>query len=223
MKRILSYSGQSAIFCLFFTFLFSVQLAAQAPEPPMPIEAFFGNRQLYFQLVVKQKFAPDSKLGFFTVATFTSDYKPDAPGYRIVMPVQFNYSIGKGFGLMAGADVNSAVGVAPIVGPQHNYASRQFLAATVVSFFLNEGKDLKLFGLYEYKPPLNEQWTLFNRIQLIYNYSLAESVHNRSYLYLRSGLKKEQITFGLAANLDQFGPLRIYQENYGVFVRWEFR
>ncbi len=195
---------------------------AQAPEPPIPIELFFGNEQMYFQLVVKKKFAPQSKLSFFTVATYTAAYD-NTEDYSIVMPVQFSYDLGKGFGIMAGTDINSEVGLAPIVGPQYNYSSKTFLAVTVASIFLNEDSDFKVFGLYEYKPPLTEKLSLYTRLQLIYNHSWNLGTHNRSYLYLRAGLKRNNFIFGAAANLDQYGPNKEFGENYGAFVRWEFR
>ncbi|MFN7118911.1 MAG: hypothetical protein ACK4TA_19085 [Saprospiraceae bacterium] len=212
---------------LAFLFFFGWQwsLSAQAPDPPIPIEAFFGNEQLYFQLVVKKKFSPTSRFGFFTVATFSADhnYNQESARNSITIPVQLSYDLGKGFGVMAGTDINSEGGFAPIVGPQYNFASRQLLAVTVLSFFLNEDQDVKLFGLYEYKPPINEKWSVYSRVQFIYNHSMAAGLHNRSYLYLRGGLKRNAFIFGLGANLDQFGPRKRFQDNYGVFVRWEFR
>lgn len=199
-------------------------LRAQPPAAPLPVELFFGNRELYFQLVVKKDFAPAGRFDFFSVATFSSDYgREETSDYRITIPVQFGYDLGGGFGVIAGTDINSVVGFAPIVGPRHNFVSRKFLAVTVASFFLNEDHDVKLFGLYEYKPPLSDKLSLYTRLQFIYNHNLRGGVHNRSYLYLRAGLKRESFVFGLAANLDQFGPKKQYADNYGVFARWEFR
>lgn len=173
-------------------------------------------------MAVKKEFAPESKFSFFSVATFSADYQPNDLDYNLVIPVQLSYAIGKGFGIMAGSNINSAVGFSPIVGPQHTYASRKFLAVSVLSLLLNENKDMEFFGLYEYKPPLNDKWTLYNRAQILYIHNPTDGLHNRSYLYLRSGLKKHDFTFGLAANLDQFGPKKHYVDNFGLFVRWEF-
>jgi hypothetical protein len=204
------------------TLILPIQLMAQAPTPPLPVEVLFGNNQLYFQMVVKRKFTPQRKFDFFTVASFTTDYSTDPLKTSLVLPVQLSYQIGKGFGLMAGADVNSATGVAPIVGPQHTYASKTFLAVTIVSFFANATHDVKWFGMYEYKPPLNDKWSFYTRLQFLYNQNLRESIHNRSYAYLRLGVRTKALTFGAAANLDQFGPMRVFADNYGLFVRWEF-
>lgn len=197
-------------------------LSAQAPEPPLPVELMFGHQGVYFQLVIKKKFAPESKLGFFSVATFTASY--DEPSEAsITLPVNINYSLGKGFALQAGASVNSVAGFSPMVGPQHNYASRKFLAVTVASYLINEGHDVSIFGLYEYRPTINDKWSHYSRIQFVYNHSLSEKSHNRSYLYLRYGVKKKSMAFGLGANLDRYGPYKSFHDNYGVFVKWEFR
>ena len=221
--KLLIHSAKAMVVLAVLLWGNTIPLKGQAPEPPIPVEALFGNNQLYFQLVVKKKFTPTSQFNFFSVATYTANYENDLSENRIIIPAQISYTLGKGFGLMAGTDINSVVGFSPIVGPQHNFASRQFLAVTVVSFFLNADNDVKLFGLYEYKPPINEKWSLYNRVQFIYNHSLKEGSHNRSYLYLRSGVKKGPLIFGLGANLDQLGPRKIFKENYGLFVRWEFR
>ncbi|MDX2072228.1 MAG: hypothetical protein SFV55_27590 [Haliscomenobacter sp.] len=207
-------------FCLALLAFF--KLNAQAPEPPLPVEMLFGNDQFYFQVVIKKKFSPDSKFGFFSVATYSASYNQKIPQNSITIPAQFSYSLGKGFGIMAGMEINSVAGFSPIVGPQHNYTSKKVLAVTVASLFLNEDLDFKLFGLYEYKPPLNEKWTWYNRLQFIYNHNLKEGIHNRSYLYLRSGLKRKSLAFGLGANLDQIGPNKIFADNYGLFARWDF-
>lgn len=207
------------LFCLFT----GNSIIAQSFNPPIPVEAFFGHEALYSQLVVKRKFTGESKFAYFGLATYTASYDNDQDGNSLVIINQISYNFKKGFGVMAGADMNSAVGFSPVIGPQHNYASKKWLAVTVVSFFLNADKNLKLFGLYEFKPKINEKWTMYNRLQFIYKWNLNEGLHSRSYIYLRTGLKRNAFIFGLAANLDQFGPNKSFKDNYGIFVRYEFK
>ncbi|MBO0331142.1 hypothetical protein [[Muricauda] lutisoli] len=191
-----------------FLILVTCTIHAQKPEPPIPIEAFFGNEALYFQLVVKKKFTPESRFNFFTVATYTADYENNPDENSIVMPVQLSYDVAGGFGIMAGTDINSISGFSAIVGPQFNYASKEWLIVNVASIFLNEDNDFKLFGLYEYKPAFNETWSLYTRVQYIFNRNLKLGTNNQKYLYLRAGLKKDRFIFGLAANIEQSGPLK---------------
>jgi len=195
---------------------------AQAPEPPLPIELMPGNNSLYFQMVVKKKFAPECKFGIFSVATYTVPWE-DFSKVDLTLPVLFTYSLGKGFALTAGSRINNVIGFDPLAGLQHSYASKQILTVTAVSLFLNENSDCEFFGLYEYKPPLNEKWSLYTRLQLFYVYGLGDNEHGRSYLYLRAGVKKNALAFGLGTNLDQYGPNKIFKDNYGVFAKWDLK
>ncbi|RIW14615.1 hypothetical protein D0X99_13815 [Algoriphagus lacus] len=193
-------------------------------SPPIPLELFFGHEQLNFQLIVKKKFSPTSKFDLLAISIFSENWdKENKMGNSVVIPFQFNYNIGKkGFAVAAGGEGNSVTGFSPQLGVEHSFANRKVLAITVVNYLINEEQDLKLFGLYEFKPPINESWSLYTRVQFVYNYSLAENHHNRSFLYLRAGVKRGPLGFGLGANWDQYGPNRIAKDNFGVFTRWEF-
>jgi len=196
--------------------------SAQAPEPPLPIELMPGNNSLYFQMVVKKKFAPESRFGFFSVATYTVPWD-DFSRVDITLPVLFTYNLGKGFALTAGGRINNVIGFNPLAGLQHTYASKQILTVTVASLFLNEYSDGEIFGLYEYKPPLNEKWSIYSRLQFLYVHGLEDNQHGRSYLYLRAGVKRNALAFGVGTNLDRYGPDKIFKENYGVFVKWDLK
>jgi hypothetical protein len=191
--------------------------------PPIPVEVLAGNNQVNYQTTFKRSFSPTSKLGFFGLATYTADYSNELSKNNVLIEGQLSYTIKGGFGIMAGTFINSVIGFSPIAGPQYIVASREFLAVTIASFFLNGKKDVNLFGLYEYKPALSPKWTLYNRLQFIYNHNYQRAEHNRSYLYLRSGLRRNALTLGLGANLDQYGPQHKFGDNYGVFAQWEFK
>ena len=210
-----------------FLLLLGISLISQpllAQNPPTPVEFMFGHRKLDFQMVFKKKFAPESKFDLLAISVFNKNYDDEVTlGNSIVIPVQVTYAIGKkGIALAAGVEANSVAGVSPMVGLAHNFANRKFLAITVFNYLINEGQDLKLFGLYEFKPPINEKWAFYNRVQFVYNHNLTEDHHNRSFLYLRAGVKKGPLGFGLGANWDQYGPAKILRNNFGVFTRWEF-
>lgn len=209
----------SSIMLLLTLVSLPITLKAQAHKVPVPIEVFFGDHQLYFEMVVAKQFAPESRLGFFTVATFSAEYN-DLSDVDITIPAHLFYTFWKGFSVIGGGSANSVAGFAPYTGFQHTFASRQILAVTEASFYLNSENDFKIFGIYEFKPPINEKWSFYTRLQFIYNTSLKEGTHNRSFLYLRAGVQRESIMFGLGANLDQYGPFKSFEDNYGVFVRY---
>ena len=141
----------------------------------------------------------------------------------MTLPILISYSLGKGFAFMGGALVNSSQGFAPLTGIRHTFVSKKVLAVTLASFYFNPAKDLQFFGIYEFKPPIGENWILYTRAQILYAHNSIEVEHGRSYLYLRAGLKRNRVSFGLGSNLDRFGPDLRLEENYGVFVRWELK
>ena len=203
--------------CLTNTFSYS-----QYHQPPIPVESFFGHEAINSQIIVKRDFTPTSKFSFFGLTTYTASYDNEQDDNHLVIVNQISYSVGNGFGVMAGMDMNSKVGFSPVIGPEHAYVSRKFLAVTIVSYFLNGNHDISLFGLYEYKPPINDHLSVYTRLQILYNQNLGEGEHNRSFVYLRAGLKRNRFSFGLGANLDQFGPIKIFKDNYGGFLGWGF-
>ena len=203
------------------TLLFQINIVAQKSKPPIPTELLIGNNTVYFQMVVKRSFNPTSKFTFFGLTTYTTNYEGRVEDNRLNIINQISYKFEKGFGIMAGADINSFRGFSPIIGPQHNFANKKILAVTVASFFINEENDFKILGLYEYKPPINEKWFFYSRLQFVYNQSLKEGNHNKSYIYLRAGVKRKALIFGFGTNYDWSGPNKVFQKNYGGFIRWE--
>ncbi len=217
----------SLSFLLFFNVLFLCSpflVKAQSPNPPIPVELLFGHQRLDFQLVFKRNFTPTSKFSLLAIGVFSENYdQNDQLGNSIVLPFQVNYALGKkGFAASVGAEANSVAGFSTTLGAQHVFSNRKFLALTVVSFFLNEDQNFKLFGLYEFKPAINETWTFYSRLQFMYNQNMSESLHSRSFLYTRAGLKKGPMAFGLGASFDQYGPAKKAKQNFGVFTKWDF-
>ncbi len=212
------------IVCLLLVLATNNPTWAQAPNPPTPMEFMFGHERLDFQLVFKRNFTPKSKFSVLAIAVFSENYgKGKKLGDSVVIPFQVNYSLGKsGFALAAGAEANSVAGFGTTLGLTHSKATKEILAISVLTYQLSSAQNVKFFGLYEYKPALTEKWSLYSRLQLTYNQGMAEGFHNRSFLYLRAGLKKGPLGFGLGVNFDAYGPSKVARENYGVFTRWEF-
>ena len=123
-------------------------LAQGPPAPPTPVELMFGHERLDFQLVFKRNFAPQSKFSLLAIAVFSENYaKERRVGDSMVMPFQVNYALGKkGFSLAAGAEANSVAGFGTTLGLTHGYASKKWLAISVLNYQLGESKDLKLLA-----------------------------------------------------------------------------
>ena len=208
-------SSSCTLAVFFFIFLFSNSLKAQAPNPPTPIEFQFGHERLDFQLVFNRNFTPQSKFSILAIAVFSENYATKKKlGDSIVIPFQVNYALGNsGLSLAAGAEANSSAGFGTTLGLTHSKATKEILAISVLSYQLSSDQNLKFFGLYEYKPALTEKWSLYSRLQLTYNQGMAQGFHNRSFLYLRAGLKKGPLGFGLGANFDAYGPNKTARDN----------
>jgi hypothetical protein len=207
----------------FLILLFFHDSLAQYVSPPVPVEVLLGHERLAFQAVISKRFEQESRFGFFSIATYMASYRNDLSQNELVIPVQFNYVIWKGLGVMTGATMNARAGFHPILGPQYVHAGKKILAVVVPSFFLTSGYNLEFFSLFEYKPPMNERWGVYSRVQSLYSYNRQRDLHERSYLYVRLGLRRQAAAFGLGANWDFYGSTKTGKENYGVFLRWEFR
>lgn len=226
MKAHIRSHYPSQVFALLLLFVFGVQFqsAAQAPAPkiPTPVEVMAGNNRLFFQMVVKRKFSPDSKFGFLNVSSFATSYDNEREELDLVAPVLVNYTFYKGFGVVAGTTINNRVGFSPLVGVQHSFTNKEWVAVTIASLLVNSSRGVELFGIYEFKPQLSPKTNLYTRVQFLYIQNTAQNFHARSFLQLRAGVKKEALSFGLGANLDQYGPEKDFKPNYGLFVGWAF-
>jgi len=198
---------------------------AQAPQAkvPTPVEIMAGNNRLFFQMVVKKKFTPDSKFGFLSVSSFSTSYDNAMNDLDLAIPVLINYNIYKNFSLVGGSTINNKVGFSPLVGAQHSFSNKEWVVVTIASLFLNSSKNMELFGIYEYKPQISPKTNLYTRLQFLYIHNTQENYHARSFLQLRTGLKINALNFGLGANLDQYGPEKLFKPNYGIFVGWAFQ
>ena len=195
---------------------------SQKYQPPIPLEILIGNEGVFSQLVLNRDFSPNSKFSLFSLATYTSAYDKEDGKNDLAIINQVTYDLGKGFGFMGGVNVNSTVGLTPVIGPKHVYVSRKFLAVSILSYSIDGEHDLSFFGLYEFTPPINEKILLYTRFQVLFNQSIGERQHNRSFMYMRIGLKTNKFNFGFGANLDQYGPDKDFVENYGAFMGWDF-
>lgn len=217
-------SRLSILFIMIALFGVNLPLYAQvaAPKVPIPVEFMAGNNRMFFQMVVKRKFSPESKFGFLSVTSLNLSYDNDMADNEMAGPLLVTYNIYKGFGLVGGATINSKFGYAPLLGTQHTFANREWLSVTVASLFLNSTKSIELLGIYEYKPAITPKLNMYSRLQFLYVHNTRADLHARSFLLLRSGLKVKALNFGLGANLDQYGPMKIFKPNYGLFLGWDF-
>lgn len=188
-------------------------------SPPIPVEVMLGNNGLGFQMIVNKYFSAKTKFGFFSVSSFTASYKNEKEKNGFFMSALANYEIIKGFKIVAGIATNSIKGFRPTAGLQYIFANQKFLVVVMPSFQLTETHNFEPFALFEYKPKLKNDWSIYSRLQGLYSHNLSTNKHDRSYFNGRFGISYKELGFGFATNLDWYGPMKVFEQNYGVFVR----
>ncbi|MCY4560879.1 MAG: hypothetical protein OXC03_00900 [Flavobacteriaceae bacterium] len=224
----IGYSLFTSMGILFFRLLipmgvlfFLKPAMAQNSQPPMPLEVFIGGEKSYMEFVISRSFSPGSNFSFFAVPNLTASYKNDKDVNEIVIPAQISYQTKIGLGAFIGVNMNNVTGVKPVAGPLHFYATKEILLSTMPSIALDRSV-LSFFGVYEFKPSLSDDLSLYSRVQILVKHDTVINAHARSYLYLRFGIRLKSFTTGLGFNLDWIGPERNYENSFGPFVGWNF-
>ena len=209
-------------------FLLCVGIAnAQEKTPqhdaPSPVELNIGNNRFGLQFLMNKHFAPTSKFSFLSVTSYESTYNNDINNLDFINNSQVAYEIYKGFGIATGLSVNRISGLTPIAGLEYVLANQEILLVLTPTYHLSKSKNIEGLALIEYKPKLSETVKLYSRIQTLYNHNSEENHHERSYIQFRLGVGISNFQFGLATNLDYYGSAKILKENYGVFLRHNFK
>ncbi|TDK47925.1 hypothetical protein [Algoriphagus formosus] len=190
-------------------------------SPPIPVEAFAGDKGLVFQMIVNKRFSPESRFGFFNVTNFVGDYSVEDQRNQFLSQSFVTADIWKGLSANVGASLNYMTGFRPSAGLQYVFANREILAVILPRFDLTQTYNFETFGLFEYKPKFDQDWGLYTRAQALYNHNSKLDFHDRSYVWLRVGAAYKNFQFGLGANFDVYGPAKINENSYGVFIRTE--
>jgi hypothetical protein len=190
-------------------------------SPPIPIEAFAGNKGLVFQMIVSKPFHQTSRFGFFNVTNFVGDYTSSVQKNQYLSQSLITANVWKGLSLNAGVTMNYMTGFRPTAGLQYVYANRKFLAVVLPRFDLSATYNFETFGLLEYKPMFDKNWGFYARVQGLYNHNTKLNFHDRSYVWLRTGAQYKGWQFGIGAQHDVYGPVRVQENSIGIFLRTE--
>lgn len=208
-----------ASLALFFSMNLSAQETA-APEfqnPPMNFETLVGSRGVSFQMVIDKKIKSAPKFGFFSVVDFNSDWNNDQLSDLMVMG-KATVDIVKGLKFGAGFQ-NTPGGIRPSAALIYTYANPEWLVLAMPRVDLTKNATGEMLGLIEYRPKINDKWNFYSRLQGTYVHALSDNFHAGSYVRARAGLTHGDITFGLGANFEYYGPLKHNENNIGGFVQ----
>lgn len=84
---------------------------------------------------------------------------------------------------------------------------------------VSRNANIEGLGIIEYKPALSDKWRLYTRLQGTYVHAMTADLHTRSYIRSRVGFTYKEFTFGAAANLEYYSPLKHNQSNIGGFLQ----
>lgn len=196
---------------------------AQAPSapavfnPPVNLEMLAGSRGLSYQMIVNKKFQSIPRLGVFSVMNFQTDWK-SSEMKDYMMQGNLTFQIIKGLDLSSGFIWVPFQGIRPSAGIMYTYANPEWLLVANPRVDLTKDTNAEILALAEFKPQLNEKLKLYTRIQGLYTRNVSQDYHARSYVMARAGVTLKDITFGVGANFDFYGPKSISDQNIGGFV-----
>jgi hypothetical protein len=184
---------------------------------PIPVELMLGQKYGTVNLSFSRNFSPDSRLGFFHMNTVQFDYK-DKNGNSFILQDQIYVETFKNLRI-AGGVVYSNGGFNPTIGLQYVYSGKKFVFLCAPRVNIESNPSYDIMTIVQYKHELNDRIKLFTRLQLL---NLFDSGGNiKSYQWMRLGLEIKGIQFGLAADVDEYGPDPSATGNFGVFLRKE--
>ena len=182
------------------------------------MELFLGADGWNSQLIIDKKFAPESKFGFFGLSYLKADYDNDAYLRESINLALLKFDVIKNVSVLSGALFNSNWGFRPYAGAQYGYHSKEFMGVVNSGFHLTETKNFETLAIVEYRPALKGPWSLYIRAQGLYSQISETGDHDRSHVYGRLGLSFKTFSFGLAYNYDCYSPMKIEEEQWGIFL-----
>ncbi len=198
-------------------------LSAQEPmmaNPPISVEPFFGNRAFSYQLIINKKLQSAPKLGFLGISNFQAEWNQPLIN-DFAHQGNLTYNLGYGFDINGGFMWEPITGIRPSAGFMYTYGNPDLLVIANPRIDIANEPNADFLLLVEYLPSLSSKLKLYTRAQGLYGYNFNHEVHTRSYLMLRAGVTFKDITFGLANDIDYYGPENTRFNNLGGFLRLE--
>lgn len=211
---------------LIFMVLISVSIRsygqnAEVPSfhnPPINVEPMVGSRGLSFQMIIDKKIKSLPQVGFFSVTDLNTDW-----GERnlndVMTQANLTLDLVKGLRLNAGFHYTPVTGIRPSAGLIYSFVNEKWLIIASPRIDLQQNPNIEGIVLAEFKPKINENWSIYTRVQGLYSHMTEISDHRRSYIRARAGLSYKEIAFGVGANIEYYGPLKHNENNIGVFTK----
>ncbi|MBK8702258.1 MAG: hypothetical protein IPN33_00680 [Saprospiraceae bacterium] len=182
------------------------------------VEEFVGDQRQFLQLMVNKVFVEKKKVGLLSISSYAANYKDITSDNEFQNTTLIYHRVFKGIGINSGTSFTSIEGLKNFVGLQYVHQSKKLSLIYMPSYYFINTHKISNFALIEYKPAINENWSVYTRLQMHYNHDLENGNHFRSYVYSRLGFSYKYFSFGLAHNFDRYGENKIVKNNYGIFL-----
>jgi hypothetical protein len=204
---------KAIVLIIFFTSFYYVKVEAQ----PITIELMIGNKYGSVNLVFNRNFSQNSRLGFFHMNTVQFDYKYKNNN-SFILQDQIYVETLKNLRI-AGGVVYSNGGFNTTVGLQYVYGGKKLFVLCAPRVNIESNPSYDIMTILQCTPDINDRVKLYTRLQMLNLFEKGGNI--KSYQWFRLGLEVKGMQFGLAADLDEYGPNPSVTGNFGVFIRKE--
>lgn len=180
----------------------------------IPAELMAGHRNYYQQFSVARSIK--GNLGFFNTSSLLLDYTKSRES-ELMSQSYATWGLTKNLKVGLGTFYATVPGLKPSLSLQFSRAYKKSHLIISSRTDLSARPTFDIMSAFEARPNLNENLSLYMRIQTMFNYSFGG--HKRSYQYLRFGFERRDKQFGLAMNLDTYGADYSYKTNFGLFLK----
>lgn len=204
---------------LLWSLFFSLKVAF---SQPVPIETLIGHQRVYSFSLINRNFSDSTRFGFFSLTSFNGGYRN--LNNELVTCNQLTFALTKRLKIAAGTSFNGLQKFFPSAGFQFTWFKAPFLIVLNPGFEFYYGVASQNFGIFQWQPQLTSKLHFYTRFQGLYIHGITKGGHHqRSFFHLRAGLSRNNYTFGLGYNSDYYGPAYDVIDNFGAFLRYEFR
>ncbi|MBW2936760.1 hypothetical protein KXJ69_01500 [Aureisphaera sp. CAU 1614] len=206
MKTILQF----IVFILFGLQLTHGQLLSFTPE------IVLGTRSHTYQHYINYSF--DSNWSINNVTLFDAEYFTEGNTIFFIRNM-LAYKVSKHYKINAGFGVKNP-GTFSTINGQYQLTKSKLKLNYSIGTTYQEGFTLEQNISLNYTPRLTNTLDFYLSVFAVMNTDFK--MINRGIQQVKIGVKKGDIMFGLAGNLDQFNNTSKTLENYGVFIKYNF-
>nr|WP_297784917.1 hypothetical protein [uncultured Allomuricauda sp.] len=206
--------GRKTSICILFYFILIAKVIGQ--EVNFAPDIVFGNRSVTYKHLIKYTVHP--KLSVDNLTLFDTEYGNDDNNIYFIRNT-ISYSLTRSI------RVNTAIG---IKNPgAFGTVSLSFISKLPYFTFsytggstYQNGFSLEQTIVTSYSPPFGNRYIGY--INLLVTGNISNDGYTRGLQQLKIGVRKNQITTGVAMNLDQFNNAKRTMTNVGVFLKYNF-